>query len=253
MDERTRPSLSARLSAQCKQRGLMPDLDQCDLDQNGLDQNGLDQNGMGQNGEERVVCNNFSHSITRISHGCGGDPVSCRGRRIGVDDAVRAGGQQEILEADAMLVTTSPAVADYARRTSDAEASTGLAGDAVALRLMSAGVKRLEAREHLFCEGDPAAHVYRIDAGYVCIYKMMPDGRRQVVDFGYPGDLIGLGAGAEHSTSAHALGVCRVRAVPSAALHQMARQDAKLALSLYDTLAHELEAARGLLLSCCQH
>lgn len=152
-----------------------------------------------------------------------------------------------------MLVTTSPAVADYARRTPDADASAGLAGDAVALRLMSAGVKRLEAREHLFCEGDPAAHVYRIDAGYVCIYKMMPDGRRQVVDFGYPGDLIGLGAGAEHSTSAHALGVCRVRAVPSAALHQMARQDAKLALSLYDTLAHELEAARGLLLSCCQH
>ncbi len=152
-----------------------------------------------------------------------------------------------------MLVTTSPTVADYARRAPDADASAVLAGDAAALRLMSAGVKRLEAREHLFCEGDPAAHVYRIEAGYVCIYKMMPDGRRQVVDFGYPGDLVGLGAGAEHRTSAHALGVCRVRALPSAALHQMARQDAKLALSLYDTLAHELEAARGLLLSCCQH
>lgn len=152
-----------------------------------------------------------------------------------------------------MLATSISPVADHARRTSETDAATLLGGDAVALRLMSAGVRRLEAREHLFCEGDPAAHVYRIEQGYVCIYKMMPDGRRQVVDFGYPGDLVGLGAGSEHKTSAHALGVCRVRAVPAAALHQMARQDAKLALSLYDTLAHELEAARGLLLSCCQH
>lgn len=153
-----------------------------------------------------------------------------------------------------MLASTSVAVAAHARRASDLDTDSGaLVGDAIALRLMSAGVKRLEAREHLFCEGDPAAHVYRIEMGYVCIYKMMPDGRRQVVDFGYPGDLIGLGSETEHKTSAHALGVCRVRAIPATTLHQMARQDAKLALSLYDTLAHELEAARGLLLSCCQH
>lgn len=152
-----------------------------------------------------------------------------------------------------MLATSIPTVAEITRRAPEVDTATVLAGDGMGLRLLSAGVKRLEAREHLFCEGDPAAHVYRIESGYVCIYKMMPDGRRQVVDFGYPGDLVGLGAGVEHTTSAHALGVCRVRAVPMAALHQMARQDANLALSLYDTLAHELEAARGLLLSCCQH
>lgn len=153
-----------------------------------------------------------------------------------------------------MFATSAVAFAEQARRVSDLDADSGASGgDALAMRLLSAGVKRLEAREHLFCEGDLAAHVYRIEMGYVCIYKMMPDGRRQVVDFGYPGDLIGLGSGAEHKTSAHALGVCRVRAIPASTLHQMARQDAKLALTLYDTLAHELESARGLLLSCCQH
>lgn len=125
-------------------------------------------------------------------------------------------------------------------------------GESLVGRLATCGVRRLEAREHLFCEGDAASHVYRIESGYVCIYKMMPDGRRQVVDFGYPGDLVGLGADAEHATSAHVLGTCRVRAIPAPALHQLARQDAALAMSLYNTLADQLEGTRKLLLSCCQ-
>lgn len=137
-------------------------------------------------------------------------------------------------------------------RTVERVAPAVQAAEALSARLASAGVKRLEGREHLFCEGDPASHIYRVESGYVCIYKMMPDGRRQVVDFGYPGDLVGLGAGAEHPTGAHAMGSCRVRAIPAATLHHMARQDAALALALYDALANELEAARGLLLSCCQ-
>lgn len=45
-----------------------------------------------------------------------------------------------------MLATSSPSVADYARRAPDTDAATMLGGDAMTLRLMSAGVKRLEAR-----------------------------------------------------------------------------------------------------------
>jgi CRP/FNR family transcriptional regulator len=153
-------------------------------------------------------------------------------------------------KGDAMLVAPTQALGEVSRRIAEQPVSAG--NDMLTGRLAAAGVKRLEAREHLFCEGDPAAHVYRIESGYLCIYKMMPDGRRQVVDFGYPGDLVGLGSGTEHVTSAHALGSCRVRAVPAPALHQQARQDAQLAISLYETLAQELEGARNLLLSCCQ-
>ncbi|MGE0699264.1 MAG: Crp/Fnr family transcriptional regulator, partial [Hyphomicrobiaceae bacterium] len=69
-------------------------------------------------------------------------------------------------------------------------------------RLSRGVIRTLEAKEHLFCEGDPATHVYRVEVGHICIYRMMPDGRRQVVDFAYPGDVIGLGALTEHSESA---------------------------------------------------
>ena len=151
-----------------------------------------------------------------------------------------------------MLATPSTSVAEYARRAPEPAIQPVHGGDLLSARLSTSGVKRLEGREHLFCEGDPASHVYRIESGYVCIYKMMPDGRRQVVDFGYPGDLVGLGAGSEHLTSAHALGSCRVRAIPAATLQHLARQDAALAMSLYDAVSGELEAARDLLLSCCQ-
>ena len=147
-----------------------------------------------------------------------------------------------------MLAVPTTAVADYPRRSAGLASMPGQGGDLLAARLLASGVRRLEGREHLFCEGDPASHVYRIESGYACIYKMMSDGRRQVVDFAYPGDLIGLGAGSEHVTSAHALGSCRVRAIPAATLHQLASQDAALALSLYDAVSHELEQARDLLL-----
>jgi CRP/FNR family transcriptional regulator len=151
-----------------------------------------------------------------------------------------------------MLLTPSTSVSDLARRAAEQLAPAMSGGDQLATKLSASGTKRLEGREHLFCEGDPASHVYRIESGYVCIYKMMPDGRRQVVDFAFPGDLVGLGAGSEHLTSAHAMGSCRLRAIPAATLQQMARQDPALAMSLYDAVSHELEAARDLLLSCCQ-
>jgi CRP/FNR family transcriptional regulator len=44
------------------------------------------------------------------------------------------------------------------------------------------------------------------------LYKLLPDGRRQIVGFALPGDFLGLGAGDRHVFSADAVGpvvVCR--------------------------------------------
>ena len=88
---------------------------------------------------------------------------------------------------------------------------------------LAAGPARtINAREHLFCEGDRATHVYQVEAGHVCISRMLADGRRQVVDFAYPGDIIGLGALDTHATSAQATTKTRVRCIPTATLHDVA-------------------------------
>ena len=118
--------------------------------------------------------------------------------------------------------------------------------------MLTGPTRIIDAREHLFCEGDRAAHVYLVEAGHVCIYRMMPDGRRQVVDFGYPGDVIGLGALGAHATNAQATIKTWVRSIPVATLHSVAASDAKLGRKLYEALSQELLAAREHLFTVSQ-
>ena len=48
------------------------------------------------------------------------------------------------------------------------------------------------ARETLFLQGDEADSVYNITQGVARLYKLLPDGRRQIVGFALPGDFLGL-------------------------------------------------------------
>jgi len=115
-------------------------------------------------------------------------------------------------------------------------------------RLSSAPLRRVEAREHLWCEGDQRTHVYRVETGAVCIYKVLPDGRRHVVDFAFAGDLIGLGLTSEHAFNAQALVATRIKGLTVSAFNQALREDSRLALKLYEALSQELDAARAQLL-----
>ena len=119
-------------------------------------------------------------------------------------------------------------------------------------RLAHASLRRLETKEHVFCEGDPRIHVFRIEEGVVAVYKTLPDGRRQVIDFAYPGDLIGLGVLDEHVLSAQATCPARVRCLSAAALEHAAEADPNLALRLYKAVCQELAATRNLLVTVGQ-
>ena len=59
--------------------------------------------------------------------------------------------------------------------------------------LAQATLRRVEAREFVFAEGDPVSHLFRVETGAVALYRVTADGRRQIVGFAYPGDFIGLG------------------------------------------------------------
>jgi CRP-like cAMP-binding protein len=119
-------------------------------------------------------------------------------------------------------------------------------------RLDRASVRQFESREHIFCEGDPRTHVFQIEDGVVTIYQMLNDGRRQIVDFAYPGDFIGLGTASEHVFSAEATSQTRVRCFGAAALEETARSDPSIALQLYKAVSLELSAARALLVAIGQ-
>jgi CRP/FNR family transcriptional regulator len=118
--------------------------------------------------------------------------------------------------------------------------------------LAQAALRRVEAKEFVFVEGDPTTHVFRVETGAVALYKILADGRRQIVGFAYPGDLIGLGAQGEHVMNAQAIKPTRLRSLPMATLHRSAAQDPTLGFKLYEALARELAATRDLMLTTGQ-
>lgn len=119
-------------------------------------------------------------------------------------------------------------------------------------RIERSSMRTLSGKEHVFCEGDMRTHVFQIEQGVVIIYRMLPDGRRQVFEFAYPGDFIGLGTNDVHMFSAETTGMTRLRCIPAAMLDEAARHEPDLALSLYRAVSLELSAARDLLIAIGQ-
>ena len=119
-------------------------------------------------------------------------------------------------------------------------------------RLAHAPVRKLASKEHLFCEGDPRIYVFRVEAGVITIYKTLCDGRRRIIDFAHPGEIIGLGAIEEHVLSAQAPRSAVVRCLSASALESLAEADATLALKLYKSVCQELAATRNLLVTLGQ-
>jgi CRP/FNR family transcriptional regulator len=118
--------------------------------------------------------------------------------------------------------------------------------------LAHASLRRVETKEFVFAEGDPATHLFRVETGAIALYKMSADGRRQIVGFAYPGDLIGLGCQGEHVMNAQAVKPTRLRCLPIGALHHSAARDPALGFKLYEALARELAATRDLMLTTGQ-
>lgn len=64
----------------------------------------------------------------------------------------------------------------------------------------------------IFSEGEPAVKVFGLSQGVVRLYKLLPDGRRQVLAFALPGDFLGMPLAKRNNFSADAIGevaLCR--------------------------------------------
>lgn len=93
-------------------------------------------------------------------------------------------------------------------------------------------VDTFEAHETVFFEGDEAEYIYEVLSGVVCCYSMLPDGRRQVLSFSFPGDLLGLAQSEFHRYSGETLSPVRIRRIPKAALLRIASERPELGRKL---------------------
>ncbi len=111
--------------------------------------------------------------------------------------------------------------------------------DAIAERMS------LAAGDVLAREDDPAISVFNITSGTVRIYKLLADGRRQIIGFLFAGDFLGLAAGERYAVSAEAIEdttLCRFRASEYRAL---ARERPSLESALLERAMHELAVAQS--------
>lgn len=78
-----------------------------------------------------------------------------------------------------------------------------------------AGAARLHfaAGAEIYAQDEDADLVYRLVSGVVRTTHLLADGRRQIGDFYYPGDILGVEIGALHRFSAEALSACEVLAL----------------------------------------
>ena len=65
--------------------------------------------------------------------------------------------------------------------------------------------RKLAKGDHLFREADTAHRIFQIESGVLRLTRVMVDGRRQVVAFGYPGDVVGFPSDGRYHSDCDAL------------------------------------------------
>lgn len=76
------------------------------------------------------------------------------------------------------------------------------------------GHRDLEPGQSVFEEDDDSSHAYNLVDGTVRLYKLLPDGRRQITGFAIAGDFLGLSSRGHYAYSAEAISpvtLCRFK------------------------------------------
>ncbi len=103
---------------------------------------------------------------------------------------------------------------------------------------------RAERDEEIVAQGEAAGYCYLVVSGCVRTVKLMEDGRRQVGEFLFSGDLFGWEALDEHDFGAEAVTPVTFRRYPSRNLDALADRDRDFARRLRELTAGQLRAGR---------
>ena len=96
----------------------------------------------------------------------------------------------------------------------------------------------------IFFEGDIATYVYNLTSGVLRLSKLLPDGRRQIAGFLFPGDFLGITMEDEHAFTAEAIIPSKLCQFSRARFDAFVDTHPRLERRLYAIAAHELAAAR---------
>jgi CRP/FNR family nitrogen fixation transcriptional regulator len=108
------------------------------------------------------------------------------------------------------------------------------------LGLMGAPM-RFARNVEIYGEDEPAEFLYQVVSGGVRTYRMLDDGRRQVVAFYLPGDIFGVEAADVHLSSAEAMSDSQVLVVKRSSVLTRAEHEKDLSRQLWTLTVRELQ------------
>ena len=119
-----------------------------------------------------------------------------------------------------MLAASCPEIANTA---------SGGVGTARRHNREPAPARVLARGEILFQAGDTRAKLYRVESGALCHYVRWDDGRREIIEFAFPGDIIGFGHLEAHVSTAQAIVETMVSIVSEEEFDGVLKSDGQLA------------------------
>jgi CRP/FNR family transcriptional regulator, anaerobic regulatory protein len=103
---------------------------------------------------------------------------------------------------------------------------------------------RLDAGGTVFYEGDDSSYLFNVVRGSLRLSKLLPDGRRQVTGFLFPGDFLGLSIGGVYSYTAETLAPTELCRFERARMARMLDRFPKLEHQLLSLASNELSQAQ---------
>lgn len=101
-----------------------------------------------------------------------------------------------------------------------------------------------DAGETVFSEEDITTSFYNVLEGVMRLYKLLPDGRRQIVGFALPGDFLGMSLSGRHNFSADAIGAATVCQFGKTAFGRFIADRPQLLRRINELAIRELSQAR---------
>jgi CRP/FNR family transcriptional regulator len=112
-------------------------------------------------------------------------------------------------------------------------------------------LQTVDTGEILFQAGD-ARQLYRIERGAVCHYMLWSDGRHDVIEFAFPGDIVGLGHLRHHVSTAQAMVDTVVSLVSADAFAAALETDDRLSFRMASAVEREFDYLRDKTVAAAQ-
>src|SRR6185436_5521588 len=108
----------------------------------------------------------------------------------------------------------------------------------------ASNIRVFAATELLFSLGDPKTDLYLIESGVIAVYEPRFEGRQAIIEFAFPGDIVGLGFLQTHTCSARASVETVARCVPFGAQDRLVGKDPRSQAALANAIEREFEFLR---------